>query len=81
MIDESLKVRSGARTLSAYDWYSTFRGTALFIIAGLVANIGAVEAQLSEWNINNLTATLILWAIVELSRKFLKDYRKEPVQS
>jgi hypothetical protein len=72
-----LSTKSKAFSFSTYDWYGSFRGTGLFILAALVSNIGAVESQLSEWAVSSFVATLVLWAIADLGRRFLRDYSAE----
>lgn len=72
-----LETKSKKFSFSTYDWYGALRGMSLFFLAGLFTNIGAVEAQLNEWGVTAFFGTMILWAITDLARRFLRDYSAE----
>ena len=72
-----LEKKSTKFSFSVYDWYGSARGLGLFILSGLVTNIGGVETQLNEWGVSTFLGTMILWAIVDLGRRFLRDYKEE----
>ncbi len=69
--------KSKSFSFSTYDWFGTMRGFGLFFLAGMVANIGAVEAQLNDMGVTAFLGTMILWAIADLGRRFLRDYTIE----
>ena len=72
-----LETKSSKFSFSLYDWWGAFRGFALFMLSGLVANIGAVELQLNEWGVSAFFGTMVIWGIIDLGRRFLRDYNAE----
>lgn len=62
--------------LSAYDCWATVRNLAIFFLSVLVPNIGVVEKLLLEKGINQGVVVIILYAILELGRRFLTNYQK-----
>lgn len=74
-------MRSSKFSLNAFDIYSAARDVFLFLIAALVATLPLVEQQLKAWNFNQLLAALIVWTILELSRRFCTNYiNSEPTE-
>lgn len=67
--------RSGSFQLSSYDLYAPIRAVVLFVLAGLVVNIDAFQAQLVDWNVSPFFMTMILWGLVDLGRRFIIDNR------
>lgn len=67
---------SKAFELSAYDCWATIRNIGLFFLSVLVPNIAIVEKLLTEWGVNQGVAAIILYAILELGRRFLTNYQK-----
>lgn len=60
-------------SLSWYDIYASLRSIALFVLAGLIANISLVEQALREWNVPSVAVMMAIWYILDLGRRFLRD--------
>ena len=74
---KTLGIKSTKGSLSTYDWYGSLRGVGLFVLAGLATNIGIIETLLNDLGISSFFVTLILWGIVDLARRFIRDYSRE----
>lgn len=72
----NLSTRSAPKQLSQYDFYSTLRDVGLMILAFLIANTDMVADKLSLWGADPIVVAFVLYMLVELGRKFLKDYTK-----
>lgn len=69
--------RSSSFSLSAYDWWAPLRGVLLFLLAGLVMNIETVNSILASWNVPETFGTLIVWYLLDLARRYMREYRPE----
>ena len=61
-------------SLSTYDWYATVRNIALFVLSALIANLDIIQTQLKDWNVAPIWVALIVYALVDLGRRFIRDY-------
>jgi hypothetical protein len=71
-----LEKRSTTGEVSAYDIYSIGRDIAIFAIGFLVVNIDMVQSTLQEWGVPTIAITFAIYTIVELGRKYSRDYTK-----
>lgn len=65
---------SKSLSLSGYDVWGMLRGIGLFALAGLIVNIDGLREQLTVWGVSPFAAQMIIWAVVDLGRRFLRDY-------
>lgn len=67
--------KSGNFQFSWYDIYSTFRDFAILLLSLMATNMDDVSQFLTEHGANPSLVSTILFVIVQLSRKFVKDYK------
>lgn len=71
-----LNTKSPKLALSKYDFYSVARDVVLMGLAFAVTHADMIESKLEELGTDALVIAFVLFAIVELGRKFVKDYTK-----
>lgn len=62
--------------LNLYDFYSGARDVLLLIVSFCVANIDVVKTLLERYNVNATVTTFIVWFILEMGRRFIRNYKK-----
>lgn len=62
--------------LNLYDFYSGVRDVLLLIVSFCVANIDVVKTLLERYNVNATVTTFIVWFILEMGRRFIRNYKK-----
>ena len=75
MIQNSL-----SKKLNLYDLWAVVREFGLLIVASLITNIGGVATFLVNINCPEILATMIIFTLGEIGRRYFKNYQKKVVE-
>lgn len=71
-----MEQNSPSKKLNIYDVYAGLREFGILVVASLISNIGGVESFLININCPEVVSTMILFFIVEVGRRYFKNYSK-----